>query len=1571
MSKFSGIGDRLSHRLRLMGYWKNGRPDVARFCREKGYRPQYLYAWLKNRLPGPENLDSLSRDLEVSGAWILFGEQTAAAVHEAGVTEVAVAPGRPHTAGLAPAPRVAAGPAVGRARPPESPGGGEDAAHKIHLVDFKRLREVTEKLSVREGELGAILHAFPDLFCRLDADGIVLDCKAGRGSDFPLPPDALLGKRIDEMLPAPAGPSLHAAFVEAVQTGALTPCEFALPARGSPRTYEARLIPLEDRPLRHKKVLLIVREISERKRAEMLLAAERGVLEMLASGAPHLAVLEVLARAIEELSGEALCSILLLDPDGIHLRHGAAPSLPEAYVRGVDGIPIGPCAGSCGTAAFRKGDVIVADVATDPLWAEYRDLAARHGLAACWSTPIFGTAGTVLGTFAMYYRRPGAPATHDLQLVQRASDVAGIAIERGRAEEALRASGERQALILRSVPMAVYTAGLQPDFATTTLIGNAPAVSGFPAQEFLEDSAFWPSRLHPDDRDRVQGEFGALAQRGMVTSEYRWRHADGAYRWFLDQAALVRDAHGNPKEMVGTWLDITHRKRAEEGTRALVEVGRLLTETVDLDRVLGLVVETAAELLQAPASAVFLIERFQGGMRFEFRQSRGLPPSHSQGFTLADGEGIIGKAIHERRPAWTADILNDPDIWLSVEIRQRDLLHGIPRALLAAPLMRGEAAIGALVVLRPTGSTYEPREVQFLAALASQAAVAIENARLFEAASQSAEEAAAIHDAGQAVAGSLDLNATLGRIAESARRLSGAERTFLWLVDPGSGSLKAGTVSGAGAEHFLGAQLPLDGPSAVARAAREARPIAVEDTRDPAQADPVLVARFGNAAFLAIPLQAQGVVHGVLGCGYDAPRAFSATDVRRPAGLAQQAAIAIENARLFHQEQQRRRQLEAVRDVTAEIVRELDLTALLALIHRRAVELLGAASGALFLWDEAAQRLVVQISIRPEEWARAIQYRLGEGVSGAVAQRREGMIVNDYRTSPHANPLLIERTGITATMGEPLLYRDRLLGVLTLNHEEPARSFTEQDREVLVLLAAEAAIAIENARLFREEQRRRKQLEAVRAVTEEITRELHLPALLDLIYRRAADLVRAGTGTLYLWDAAAGEMVPQAWHSRGDWIREVRLPPGIGVAGTVAQRREGMIVNDYRTSPYALPVLLERTRIAASMAEPLLYRDRLVGVVVLNHDEGEGGFTQEDREILALFAGQAAVAIENAHLYAESRRSAREATALAEVARTLTRSLDMDQVLTAIVEELRQLTGVAFTGIMSLDPEREELAYVKGTGMSPDRMARIRLKLGEGIGGLALARREPLQSPAVRRDPRYASFGREPEGIQSLLTVPLLAGDRALGVLSLFRTDEHRFSEAEVDLATRFADQAALAIQNAERYQEERRRARDFAGLVRMARTVAVSADLGEVLESVVRSAVELTGAAVATLRLLEDGWLVRRACAGPVRDVAVDHGEADRFPAWRSVLGGVVSQGQFIWIPDLAADPRDALAAFNARHGLRWYLGVPLRGGDYMVGTLSVKGAQPRAMTDELRELLESLAAMAAGAISRLRPAA
>ncbi|PJF23932.1 MAG: hypothetical protein CUN53_20395, partial [Phototrophicales bacterium] len=143
--------------------------------------------------------------------------------------------------------------------------------------------------------------------------------------------------------------------------------------------------------------------------AEALIAGETQMLEMIARGEPLSVILDVLARNIEQIAGDILCTILLLDPDGIHVRHGAAPSMEPSYIRAIDGLTIGPSAGSCGTAAYRKEAVFVEDIASDPLWANYRDVALAHGLRACWSIPFTNRQGEVLGTFAMYYREPRAP----------------------------------------------------------------------------------------------------------------------------------------------------------------------------------------------------------------------------------------------------------------------------------------------------------------------------------------------------------------------------------------------------------------------------------------------------------------------------------------------------------------------------------------------------------------------------------------------------------------------------------------------------------------------------------------------------------------------------------------------------------------------------------------------------------------------------------------------------------------------------------------------------------------------------------------------------------------------------------------------------------------------------------------------------------------------------------------------------------------------------------------------------------------------------------------------------------
>jgi PAS domain S-box-containing protein len=181
-------------------------------------------------------------------------------------------------------------------------------------------------------------------------------------------------------------------------------------------------------------------DIDDRKRAEALLAAENQILEMVATGRPLAVILDGLCRLVDTLCDKSLASILLIDPNGRCLRRGAGPSFPEAFMAAVDGVEIGPCVGSCGTAAYRKEQVIVSDIATDPLWANYRELALAYGLRSGWSTPILSSDGSVLGVFGIYGREPRSPTPQHLQTIKQITHLASVAIERKRSAESLRAS---------------------------------------------------------------------------------------------------------------------------------------------------------------------------------------------------------------------------------------------------------------------------------------------------------------------------------------------------------------------------------------------------------------------------------------------------------------------------------------------------------------------------------------------------------------------------------------------------------------------------------------------------------------------------------------------------------------------------------------------------------------------------------------------------------------------------------------------------------------------------------------------------------------------------------------------------------------------------------------------------------------------------------------------------------------------------------------------------------------------------------------------------------------------------
>ncbi len=198
-------------------------------------------------------------------------------------------------------------------------------------------------------------------------------------------------------------------------------------------------------------------DISERKRGEALFTGEKRLLEMIATGVALEEILNSLCLIIEGYRGGTLASVLLLRSDGTHLHSVAGPNLPKGWRQEMEKLPIGPCAGSCGTAAYRGAPVIVSDIETDPLWdvPEHRAAALSHGLRASWSNPILSSEGKVLGTFCIYSRETRAPEPQDLRLIEKATYLARIAIERDRAQAALRTSEEKYRDLINASPDAI------------------------------------------------------------------------------------------------------------------------------------------------------------------------------------------------------------------------------------------------------------------------------------------------------------------------------------------------------------------------------------------------------------------------------------------------------------------------------------------------------------------------------------------------------------------------------------------------------------------------------------------------------------------------------------------------------------------------------------------------------------------------------------------------------------------------------------------------------------------------------------------------------------------------------------------------------------------------------------------------------------------------------------------------------------------------------------------------------------------------------------------------------------
>src|SRR6266478_4289585 len=442
-------------------------------------------------------------------------------------------------------------------------------------------------------------------------------------------------------------------------------------------------------------------DITERKRGEALFIGEKRLLEMIATGVALKEILNALCLIIEQYRPNTLASILLLRSDGLHLDSVAGPSLPKGWRQEMEKLPIGPCAGSCGTAAYRGSAVIVSDIATDPLWEvpEHRAAALKHGLRASWSNPILSSEGKVLGTFCIYERETRSPSAHDLELIEKATYLARVAIERDRAETDLRTSEQKYRDLIDASPDAICLIDADSKFVMVNPAGVE--LSGVPEHELIGSSitdTYVPEELHLF-RDRIE----KLKAKGSFRFE----------RKFLRKTGEVIPVEVSLSALRGRYYqaiirDISHRKRRE----ALIAGENRVLEMVAKGDSLADILDNLCLMVEEQSTGVLasILLMDPNGKQLRHGGAPNLPKTYTEaidGAFIGRSVGSCGTAAYRAEQVIVSDIATDP-LW--ADFRDLALAHSL-RACLSTPIFSAEGkVIGTFAMYYREPRSPSPRE---------------------------------------------------------------------------------------------------------------------------------------------------------------------------------------------------------------------------------------------------------------------------------------------------------------------------------------------------------------------------------------------------------------------------------------------------------------------------------------------------------------------------------------------------------------------------------------------------------------------------------------------------------------------------------------------------------------------------------------------------------------------------------------------------------------------------------------------------------------------------------------------
>lgn len=561
-------------------------------------------------------------------------------------------------------------------------------------------------------------------------------------------------------------------------------------------------------------------------------------------------------------------------------------------------------------------------------------------------------------------------------------------------------------------------------------------------------------------------------------------------------------------------------------------------------------------------------------------------------------------------------------------------IYSTDAATLEIPFASESGETGVLIVQRPPNTTFDDIDHELLGVAASHTSLALSRARTLESERRRAEEQRAILETLADLSGHLELSQLLQAVLQRAVTLLDVTGGELAILDEASNELVVVASLNLG-EDSTGTRLRL-GEGAMGLVGQTHEPLIIPDYQAWIGRSNKYTHTIVQAVMVSPLLIGKRLVGAIASVHSDPNRTFGPEDLRLLEMFAPQAAIAIENARLFTQANRRADEQRALLETLSTLSGELEIAKVLDAVLNQAVSLMGVTGGELAIYDEKTQELVVVASHNLGEGSIGTRMKLGEGAMGKVAKTHEPLIIPYYqewagRSGKYTNP------AFQSVVAAPLMMGSRVVGVIGAVHSDPRHNFGAEGLRLINLFASQAAVAIENARLFTAERKRAEEQQALLDTLADLSGELELPRVLEAVLNRAIKLLGVSGGELTTYDETRRELVVVASLNLGTNSTGLRLKMGEGAMGYVAQTHEPLIIPNYREWS-GRSTKYSDTTVEAVIAVPLMIGTRLVGVIGAVHSEAGYKFDDEDLRLLQLFGPQAAIAIENARLYEASQR---------------------------------------------------------------------------------------------------------------------------------------------------------------------------------------------------------------------------------------------------------------------------------------------------------------------------------------------